>query len=1044
VAAVEINRIAKDAAEAVARAEPALQAAKKALEKVDKKDIGEIKALANPPDAIKLTCCVCFHLLVNSKEDGWDQIKSKMLGRMGLVEDMKSIEMSAVTRGQAERVKASLKKMRQAAKLEGDELVEWIRGKSGPTSAMWCWAVSTDECYDIYKDVKPKQDLAAKMKSKSEKSADDLAKIQAKVKELQDSLAVLTAQKNEKTAILNKLEETAARLKRRLDAAAKLITGLGGEQVRWTADMANLGEAKARLVGDCLTASAFLSYCGPFNYVLRQKMLFEDWQNDLVEKKIPRSEDFKLDSFLTDEVEVSKWASEGLPTDELSVQNGILTSFASRWPLCIDPQMQAISWIKEKEKKAGLRVLTFNTEGFVKLLENAIKFGTSILFEGLDTELDPIIDPVLEKNITKEAGIEMLTLGDQKIEYNQDFRMALVTKLANPSYSPEIFGKTMIINFSVTLGGLKDQLLNQVVEFERPELEKMRKELIASNAANKQEQKELEDLLLSELSKESDVPLVDNEPLIKVLGDAKSKSIKIAGDLEIAAETGVTIEASRQDYTNVAKRGAILFFCMTGLSSISQMYEYSLNSYNTIFRSALETSKKDNVLPARIRFIIERLTLLFYEFVCMGIFEAHKLTFSFQMTTMIMDGEGTLDKRELDFFLKGNTSLDEVDKNPVKWLEESGWKNSYKLDSLGGVWAGFQENMKDYQKKWKKWFDEETPEQVEMPCGYTDKLSKFQQMLVCKVFRPDRCVNAIKNFIMDKMSPIYVSSPPIMYDKIYKQSTERTPIVFILSPGADPQAEVQRLADELGYGQSKFIFAALGQGMESHAKAMIERGAIRGHWIMLNNCHLLVKWLKTMEAIIENLQKPDKNFRLWLTTEPTDEFPLGILQKSLKVVTEPPDGLGANLRSNYVRLSDEDLEASERAEFKQLIYVLSFFHAVIQERKKYGKIGWNIKYDFNASDFNISFRLIALYLNKALDEGEEELPWETLRYLIGEAMYGGRVTDDFDRRVMNCYLQEYCGDFIFDTNQKFYFSRVNHDYMVPALDTHEQYMESIE
>jgi dynein heavy chain len=203
------------------------------------------------------------------------------------------------------------------------------------------------------------------------------------------------------------------------------------------------------------------------------------------------------------------------------------------------------------------------------LLENAIKFGTSILFEGLDTELDPIIDPVLEKNITKEAGIEMLTLGDQKIEYNQDFRMALVTKLANPMYSPEIFGKTMIINFSVTLGGLKDQLLNQVVEFERPELEKMRKELIASNAANKQEQKELEDLLLSELSKESDVPLVDNEPLIKVLGDAKSKSIKIAKDLEIAAETGITIEASRQDYTNVAKRGAILFFCMTGLSSIS-------------------------------------------------------------------------------------------------------------------------------------------------------------------------------------------------------------------------------------------------------------------------------------------------------------------------------------------------------------------------------------------------------------------------------------------------------------------------------------------
>lgn len=96
-------------------------------------------------------------------------------------------------------------------------------------------------------------------------------------------------------------------------------------------------EDKVKLVGDCLTGSAFLSYCGPFNSVLRQKMIFETWKQDLVEKELPNKEDFSLATFLTNEVEVSKWASEGLPSDELSVQNGILTNFASRWPLCIDP-----------------------------------------------------------------------------------------------------------------------------------------------------------------------------------------------------------------------------------------------------------------------------------------------------------------------------------------------------------------------------------------------------------------------------------------------------------------------------------------------------------------------------------------------------------------------------------------------------------------------------------------------------------------------------------------------------------------------------------
>jgi dynein heavy chain len=232
--------------------------------------------------------------------------------------------------------------------------------------------------------------------------------------------------------------------------------------------------------------------------------------------------------------------------------------------------------------------------------------------------------------------------------------------------------------------------------------------------------------------------------------------------------------------------------------------------------------------------------------------------------------------------------------------------------------------------------------------------------------------------------------------------------------------------------------------MEGRAKEMIEGGSIRGHWIMLNNCHLLVNWLKQMEIIIENIQKPDKNFRLWLTTEPTDGFPLGILQKSLKVVTEPPDGLGANIRQIYSGLTQEVLESSERPEFRSLVYVLSFFHATIQERKKFGKIGWNIKYDFNKSDFTISFELIALYMNKAMADGDDELPWETLRYLIGEAMYGGRVTNDFDRRVMMCYLEEFCGDFIFDTNQQFYFSQAGHDYKVQAHDTLEQYMDAIE
>lgn len=165
--------------------------------------------------------------------------------------------------------------------------------------------------------------------------------------------------------------------------------------------------------------------------------------------------------------------------------------------------------------------------------------------------------------------------------------MFLTTKLGNPNYTPEIFGKTMIINFSVTMTGLRDQLLNEVVEFERPDLEEARKNLIIETSQNKATLKELEDTLLSELSKDTDIPLVDNVPLIDTLNTAKTKSVEIAAALEKAAITNADIEASRESYKVVAWRGSILFFSIQGLSQISTMYQYSLAAYMGVFMNAL-------------------------------------------------------------------------------------------------------------------------------------------------------------------------------------------------------------------------------------------------------------------------------------------------------------------------------------------------------------------------------------------------------------------------------------------------------------------------
>lgn len=128
-------------------------------------------------------------------------------------------------------------------------------------------------------------------------------------------------------------------------------------------------------------------------------MIFDDWLEDIKSKEIPVSLPIKFENILTNDVEVSTWNSQGLPPDDFSVQNGILTSRASRFPLCIDPQQQALPWIKKKEAANKLKVLSFADSDFLKQLEIAIKFGMPVLFQDVDDYIDPVIDNVLERNV---------------------------------------------------------------------------------------------------------------------------------------------------------------------------------------------------------------------------------------------------------------------------------------------------------------------------------------------------------------------------------------------------------------------------------------------------------------------------------------------------------------------------------------------------------------------------------------------------------------------------------------------------------------------
>lgn len=132
---------------------------------------------------------------------------------------------------------------------------------------------------------------------------------------------------------------------------------------------------------------------------------------------------------------------------------------------------------------------------------------------------------------------------------------------------------------------------------------------------------------------------------------------------------------------------------------------------------------------------------------------------------------------------------------------------------------------------------------------------------------------AVTRFVIDQLGEKYVQPPLLDYANIFKQSTSMTPVVFVLSPGADPAYDLFRLGEELGFKPGvKLKYMALGQGMGPKAQEAVEMAATRGLWVMLQNCHLLPKWLKTLEKILEKVREgscyPCKDGAL-MTSSPT-------------------------------------------------------------------------------------------------------------------------------------------------------------------------------
>ncbi|CUE71257.1 dynein heavy chain, putative [Bodo saltans] len=941
--------------------------------------------------------------------------------------------------------------------------------------------------------LQPKQEKLAKAEAALEKAKATLAKKQAELAELEARLKKLKQQYDDSMARLKQLEADKARTELHLARAAKLLSGLTSEHERWTKSIAELEAKSQHAMALTALASAFVAYAGVFDAHYRDTLV-QKWIVKCQAVGIPMdtSKPFRVQDVI-DPVMVRHWNSQGLPIADFSTQNATIVSKSTRWCLCVDPHHQANGWIKNAYKAQGLIVLRMNDPNLTRHLESAVRGGHAVLIEDVETNMDASLDPVLRRETFRSGGRLMITVRDQPIEYNPSFFLIMTSRIANPHFLPEVHVKTTVINFDVTVKGLEDQLLSEVVRCEKRELEDRADQLFMQVSDARQQLKSIEDQILSLLAN-SGANLLENDLLITTLHQSKQTGIELTEGLAVIEGTSVQIQDAREVYRPIATRGAIIFSVIQHVSRLDHMYQTSLHAFiqqfrrtmimtpteddgadnnkkqgeleNTSFTSSYDPIKaprtpsiigRESAVEERERLVrrrtllIQNITLNSYQFVTRSLFEVDRGVFRFLMAASIARSTGAITDAEWSYFLceSGGTLPQQLKDLPGEWMPDTNWENLLYLseaipafrtlaDSIatneGEQWSTLRNNPfvnPDGDENSDAASPEGSPRSptavFTLPPMFV-AMSLWHRMILLRTLNSSALGNMAKKFVEVELGRVYNEVPAFDLGSAFAQSNPSTPICFLLTPGTDPTITFSRFAERNGMA-TKTTMISLGQGQGSRAEAAVHKAMVGGQWVFLQNCHVYASWLPQLAHLLESVQAQvasgegvHSEFRLWLSTLPCSDFPISVLQSAIKLTREPPRGVKANLRDSLALTVEHDAwraapssatggGSQQLLQWRKFLVAFSITHAILQERRKFGPVGWNVPYSWSLIDLENTLRI-----SQGLCENEPLMPnhltgnidfssWDAIYHLIGDICYGGRVTDLWDSRTLRCIVE---------------------------------------
>lgn len=1027
----EIDAINKIANEKLKDATPKLEKTEREVRDIDRKELARIRILLKPADSIQfilMTVMIVLEKDVKKFEDCRPVLNDLNLFIEQLIDKINSIKtkgFSVVSQSVFTTLSNNLQNEYFSEKsLEKNNLIRPL--------ALWCKAIR--EFIILKRDIEPLERNAKELnekltEAKIEMNAvkEELAQCKSKLQSLQDEFKEMDQKRFE-------LEEEIIQTQLKLSRAEKLTSLLSSEGKRWEQTIDILNGRTQFLLGEVFLSSSMVTYMGPLTAAYR-RTLQKEWIQSIRNQGVPISDAYNFLEFMSDPLELLNWRSHGLPSDEISQSSAVSAMSSLKWPMMIDPQFQANKWLKNSNE--SLVVIKANQSGSdlaqnIEKVKQCLTNGYNLMVEDCLDVLDSWLEPLVcqQQYVNPIDQRILINFNNEKMDYHEDFKLFLVTKIANPQYLPDIFIRTNVINFTVTPDGLQEQLLAELMILLDPQVEQVKNSNIEKISVYKKNMVELEKKILT-LLVECKVSPVEDENLIQALEVSKTTSIEISEKLIFIEQTTKEIDLKREIYVPVASRSSGLFFVITDISLIDPMYQYSLQYITKLFKNAVnetigkfEAISEGLTVEKKIFMLQDNITKMIYKNISRGLFEAHKTIFSLMITISFDLQNKVLPPEKWELFLKGSAVVDKsiIKPNPdVKTISEAGF---VLLQSLQGF-TNFQKIYNSLEAnlgEWRKFIASEECFKFDFG-NLLDKNSiAFDKLLLTKIFKPEKVLFAIIEYIQEKIGSFFITNTSNSIEQVWKESDCLTPIIYVLSQGADPSAFIKSFGEEQGFKLYERLWPiSLGQGQGALAEKHIERGITEGCWVLLENCHLAKTWMPELEKKIEALQRRKdvkSDFRLFLTSMPADYFPVSVLQNGIKVTTEPPRGIKANLTRSISSIKQSFLDSVPlKMEMGKMVAGISVFHAIIQERRKFGSLGWNIRYEFNDSDLETAKDILQIFLEGVTER--YQIPWTAISFLTGLITYGGRITDEHDAVQLRVCLNKFYTESLLEDRFKF-------------------------